>query len=256
MLFLAPVWLMLSGALREPGMALGSPWWPGAFSLDGFRQAFVLTPLAQGLFNSLMILLLAVPLTLVCASSAGLALALAPRRQQPLLIIALLLVTGIPFTAIWVPRFALFHALGLSNSWLPVIAPALLGGAPLYVLRYFLAFRRIPESLFEAARMEGLSWWSLWRRIALPLAKPTTVAVGVLAGAQFWNCFMDALIYLQQEQDYPAPLLLHALDLLGSTNWPVLMAGAAATTLPVVLAFVLAQKFFTAKERGASWLGR
>jgi len=255
-LFLAPVWLMLSGALREPGAAVGSAWWPSAWSLAGLRSAFELVPLARGLLNSLLILLAAVPLTLFTASAAGLALALAPRQQQHRLIAALLLLAAVPLTAVWVPRFTLFHAAGLANGLLPLIAPALMAGAPLYVLLYFLAFRRIPDTLFEAARLEGLSWWALWRQVALPLARPTTVAVGVLAGAQFWNNFMDALLYLHREQDQTAPLLLHALDLLGSTNWPVLMAGAAAVTLPVVAAFLLAHRYFEAPERGSSWLGR
>ena len=92
--------------------------------------------------------------------------------------------------------------------------------------------------------------------VALPLARPTTVAVGVLAAAQFWNQFMDALIYLHRESSQTAPLHLHALDLLGSTNWPVLMAGSAVVTVPVVLLFLLAQRFFEAPERGHAWLGR
>lgn len=256
LLFLAPVWLMLSGALRAPGTAQGSAWWPTQFSLDGLRAAFEMVPLFHGLFNSLLILLAAVPLTLFTASTAGLALALAPRAQQPKLITALLLLAAVPLTAVWVPRFALFHAFGLSDGLLPIIAPALMAGAPLYVLLYFLAFRRVPDTLFEAARLEGLSWWALWRQVALPLARPTTVAVGVLAGAQFWNNFMDALLYLHRERDQTAPLLLHALDLLGSTNWPVLMAGAAAVTLPVLAAFLLAHRYFETPERGSSWLGR
>lgn len=254
--FLAPLWLMTSGALRAPGAAIGSIWWPDAWSLEGLRAAFSLVPLTQGLLNSLLILLAAVPLTLFTASCAGLALALVPRRQQTRLILALLLLAAIPLTAVWVPRFALFHFAGLSHGLLPMIAPALMAGAPLYVLLYFLAFRRIPDGLFEAARLEGLSWWTLWWRIALPLARPTTVAVGVLAGAQFWNSFMDALLYLHNEREQTAPALLHALDLLGSTNWPVLMAGAAAVTLPIIGAFLFAQRYFEAPERGSSWLGR
>lgn len=256
LLFLVPVWLMVSGALREPGAALGSAWWPAQWSLEGLRAAFELVPLARGLLNSLLILLVAVPLTLFTASSAGLALALAPRHQQPRLIAALLLLAAVPLTAVWVPRFALFHALGLAEGLVPMVAPALMAGAPLFVLLYFLAYRRVPDTLFEAARLEGLSWWALWRQVALPLSRPTTVAVGVLAGAQFWNSFMDALLYLHTDRDQTAPLLLHALDLLGSTNWPVLMAGAAAITLPVLAAFLLAHRYFEAPERGQSWLGR
>jgi multiple sugar transport system permease protein len=255
-LFLAPVWLMLSGGLRAPGAALGSAWWPTEWSLEGLRAAFTLVPLWSGLGNSLLVLLAAVPITLLTASGAGLALALAPRAQQPRLIAALLLLAAVPLTAVWVPRFTLFHALGLSDGLLPVIAPSLMAGAPLYVLLYFLAFRRIPETLFEAARLEGLSWWALWWNVALPLTRPTTVAVGVLAGAQFWNNFMDALLYLHRTADQTAPQLLHALDLLGSTNWPVLMAGAAAVTLPVIVAFLLAHRHFEAPERGSAWLGR
>ena len=83
----------------------------------------------------------------------------------------------VPITALLVPRFALFSWLGLTNTYVPLVAPALIGTSPFYVLLFYWAFRRIPSELYEACRLEGLSPFTVWWRVALPLVRPVTVAV-------------------------------------------------------------------------------
>ena len=224
--------------------------------LESYRLAFEWVPLGRALLNSLLVLALALPLTLAVASAAGLGLALLGPRRQAVALTALLLVASIPLTAIWIPRFVLFEALGWSGTYAPLVAPGLAGGSALYVLLFFLAARRIPAELFEAARLEGLGAVALWWRVALPLTRPTAFAVGVLAGVQIWGNFVEAVLYLNAERSLTAPLMLHSLELLGSTQWPVLMAGAAVVTAPVVVALLALQRFLAAPEREGPWLGR
>lgn len=177
-------------------------------------------------------------------------------RRRKLLIGALLVLALVPVTAVWIPRFVMFDALNLVGTYVPLIAPALMGGSPLFVLLYFVALRRIPPELFEAARMEGVGTLRIWWSVALPLVKPTTTAIGLLALVLFWSNFIDPLLYLKSEKDLTAPPMLHQLELLGPTNWPVFLAGAVVVTLPVVVAFLIAQRFLWSDERGAGWLGR
>ena len=257
-LFAVPLVLMLSGALRLPGAPppTSFEWWPAQPSLQALMDAFRLVPLAGALFNSLWVTAVAVPLTLLVASSAGFAMTRLPRHAQLLWLTLLLLAASIPLTAVLIPRFVLFHALGLSTGYVPLIAPALTGGSPLFVLLFFTAMRRLPPDLVETARLEGMGFARIWWRVALPLVRPTTFAVGMLAGILFWGNFMEALLYLKAERQLTAPLMLHALDLLGATQWPVLLAGSAAVTLPVVLAFVLLQGYLINRERGGAWFVR
>ncbi|MCU0755029.1 MAG: carbohydrate ABC transporter permease [Xanthomonadales bacterium] len=257
-LFALPLLLMLTGPLRTPGAPppTGFELIPPNPSLKSYADAFSLVPLARSLLNSLWVCLWAVPLTVVCASMAGLALTLLEGRSRNLLIGLLLLAAVVPVTAIWIPRFLLFDALGLVGSHVPLIAPALMGGSPLFVLLYHVSMRRIPAELFDAARMEGAGILRIWWQVALPLVKPTTAAIALLSVVLFWGNFIDPLLYLRAERDLTAPPMLHALELLGPTNWPVFLAGAVVITAPVAVAFLLAQRFLWSLERGSGWLGR
>lgn len=221
----------------------------GAASLASFARVFEWVPMHTALFNSLLLTTIAVALTWLFASLTGFAMTRLSRERQTRAVVLLIVAASIPATALLLPRFALFQSLGIAHGLPPLLAPALYGASPLYVLLYFLSFKRIPVDYFDAARLEGLSTLALWWRVALPLAHPASLAIATLAAMQFWGGFQEPLLYLKQQNDLTAPLMLHALDLLGPTQWPVLMAGALLVTAPVVLAFVAAQGLFRGIER-------
>jgi multiple sugar transport system permease protein len=162
----------------------------------------------------------------------------------------------VPITALLVPRFAIFSWLGLTNTYVPLIAPALIGTSPFYVLLFYWAFRRIPTELYEACRLEGLSPLTVWWRIGMPLVRPVIVAVAVLAAVFTWSNFLDPLIYLYDEDLFTLPLGLKALAQVDRQDFPVLLAGAVIATAPVVLAFLYVQRFFLHEHGGRGWLGR
>lgn len=257
-LFAFPLLAMLSGSLRQPGLPppRSLEIVPDPVTLEGYRAAFSLVPLGRSLLNSLLVAAIYTPLAVLTASWAGFAIAsLAGRARRRLVAVALLLLM-VPLTAVWITRFAIFEGLGLVGTYVPLIAPALMGGNPFFVLLYAFAFRRIPPDVLDAAQLEGAVPLHVWRRIAMPLARGTTAAVAMLAFVQSWANFIDPLLYLQDRSTFTAPLTLRFLEQLGRTNWPVLLAGSVAVTLPVVVLFVLAQRFFLREERGIGWLGR
>jgi multiple sugar transport system permease protein len=249
---------MAAGSLRRPGLAppRSLELIPNPVTLDAYRAAFRLAPLGRALLNSLLVAAISVPLAVVSASWAGFAIAQmdGPRRRRLLGVVLLLLM--VPATAVWVTRFAIFKTLGLVNTFGPLVAPALMGGSPFAVLLYAYAFRRIPRDVYDAARLEGASAYTIWRRIAMPLVQATTVAVGMLAFLGSWSNFIDPLLYLNSERRFTAPLALRSLETLGPTNWPVLLAGSILVTAPVVAVFLVAQRYFLQEERGLGWLGR
>jgi len=255
--FAAPLALMVGASLRDPQAPL-----PGGFaplptspSLAAFEAAFQAVPLANSLWQSTWLAAVAVPLSLLTASWAGLAIALTRGRWQRLLVGVTLLLMVVPATATWLTRFALFKWLGWVGTPLPVLAPALMGGAPLLVLLYADAFRRMPPELVDSARVEGATLLRVWWSIALPSVRPTTIAVGLLSFTASWTGFLDPLLYLHREEQLTAPLMLQHLELLGSTRWSVLMAGAVVVTLPAVVAFAFAGRGLFEERRGTGWLG-
>jgi multiple sugar transport system permease protein len=255
-LFLLPLVAMLTGSLRPQGLPppRGVEFFPADPSLGAYRTAFSIVPLARSVLNSLVVAAISVPIAILSASWGGFGLAQLDGRARRRVLIFLLLVLMVPVSAVWLTRFAMFKAAGLIDSYVPLIAPAVMGGSPLFVLLYWLAFRRIPADIISAARLEGARPWRVWRSVAMPLAGSTTIAVGLLAFALSWANFIDPLLYLSTQELYTAPLVLRSLEQLGPTNWPVILSGAAIVTLPVAVAFAAALRLVVPR-RGAGWLG-
>ena len=256
--FLLPLWFMVSGSLREPGTPppRTPELLPRPLSTTSYEDAFDLVDLARYTVNSLVVAGVTVPLAVLFASWAGFAFLLVAGRARSILIGLSFAALMIPLTALLVPRFVLFRWLELTDTWVPLIAPALLGLSPFYVLLYYWSFRRLPPELFEAARLEGMQPLSMWRLLAMPLVRPVTVAIALLAFITTWGNFLDPLIYLFDPDLYTLPLGLRSLASLDRTNYPVLLAGAVVATAPVVVTFAVAQRYFLHENRRAGWLGR
>jgi ABC-type glycerol-3-phosphate transport system permease component len=256
LVFLLPLVAMLGGSLRPQGLPppRGIELIPADPSLGAYRTAFSIVPLARSVLNSLLVATISVPIAILSASWGGFALAQLDGRARRRALLFLLLVLMVPVSAVWLTRFAIFKAAGLTDSYVPLIAPAVMGGSPLFVLLYWLAFRRIPADMVSAARLEGAGAWRVWRAVAMPLVRSTTIAVGLLAFALSWANFIDALLYLSTQELYTAPLVLRSLEQLGQTNWPVILSGAAVVTLPVAVTFAVALRFVVPRK-GAGWLG-
>lgn len=245
-LFLSPLVLMALGSLRPPGLGPpdGLQLWPHTPAWTNYEFVFDLIPLARQLVNSLIVVAFAVPLTVVVASLAGFAIVTSPARRRRNLIALTVLVQMVPLTALWVPRFVLFQKLGLTDSLVPLIAPALMATSPLFVAVFALAYSRLPRDVVAAARLDGWSPLQVWRRVAFPLALPAAGAVAVLAFAFHWSNLIDPLIYLSDTSLYTVPLGLRSLQTLEPANFPFLLAASVIATLPAVIAFLMGQRAF------------
>jgi multiple sugar transport system permease protein len=257
-LFLLPLWFMVAGSLREPGTPppRTPELVPRPASVESYDRAFELVDLARYTLNSLAVAALTVPLSVLVASLAGFALVLVGPRTRVVLLSASFVALMVPVTALLVPRFTLFRWVGAIDTWIPLVAPALLGLSPFYTLLYYWSFRRLPAHIFDAARVEDAGPFAIWRKVAMPLVRPVTVAIALLAFIASWSNFLDPLVYLFDSDLYTLPLGLRSLSVLDRTNYPVLLAAAVVATVPVLVVFAIAQRFFLHEDRGAGWLGR
>ena len=248
-LFLLPMGFMFSGALQAPGRppADGFDLIPDAANWENFNTITTLIDLWSQMRNSLLVVAVAVPITVVVASWAGFAIVTGSARTRRSLIGVSVVALMIPTTALWVPRFVIFERIGLIDSLWALMTPALMATSPFYVLIFALAYSRIPKGLFEAARIEGLSPLRTWATIAWPLARPAAFAVAMLAFVFHWSNFVDALLYLRSESTYTLPLGLRALQTFEVTLHPLMLAGAAIATIPSLLAFLLGQRALFAR---------
>jgi multiple sugar transport system permease protein len=241
--FAAPVLLLVSGSLRPPGLPPQPrpELLPGTASLDSYRRAVELGDLTRATANSALVAVLATAGSVLVASLAGFVLArLPPRKARPLLaasVVALM----VPPVVLLVPRFAIFRTLGLTDTLVPLVAPALLATSPLYVLVYYVAFRRVSPDLYDACRLADLSPWATWWRIGMPLVRPFTVAVAALCFITSWTNLFDPLVYTYRRDLYTVPLALRSLATLDPVDYPVFLAGAVLVTIPVAAAFFVVQ---------------
>lgn len=247
LILILPLLWMLVGSFAETGAShrtLGEVL--GTVSLgsmrDNYAEIFRIVPLARYFANSLLVSALGVSLTLLTASWAGFTMAQLPKgaRRWMLGLSIVLLMT--PVTALWLTRFLLFSWLGVSNSYLPLLAPALMGSSPLFILLFYWSFRRIPMEMFESAQLEGASPWHNWRLVALPQARAATLAVALLSFLFYWNDFINPLLYLRSQKLYTLALGLNQIRAMDQTNFPLLLAAALVMTLPALVVFLLAQK--------------
>lgn len=236
-----PIFWLILGSLWPDKQPLSIIWTrPEAFvpTLINFSTASQMVPLGQFSLNSFRVILIAVPLTTLIASWAGFALVRLPKSIQLMVLWVSMGALLAPPTAIWLARFPIFKALGWIDTPWPLIAPALIGGTPFFVLLYYWAFRRVPLDLFAAAILAGASPWQLWQYIALPIARNTTLSIIVLSTVLFWRNFPDPLLYLRSQAQMTLPMGVRFLAQLDMTRWSVMLAGAVVLTLPVILVFI------------------
>lgn len=243
LVFAPPLLLLVSGSLYQPGLPpKPTPELvPEPVSFEGYSLAFEWGGLLRATTNSLIVALIAVPLSVIVASAAGFALTLLPRKARLVVIVASVVGLMVPATALLVPRFAIFRLLGLTDTLVPLIAPALVGTSPLYALAYYLAFRALPRDLFDACLIEDLSPARMWWRVAMPLVLPVTSAVAALVFVLTWSNFLDPLVYIYDRDLFTVPIALRSLATLDPTNFPVFLAGAVLAAIPAVVVYGIAQ---------------
>jgi multiple sugar transport system permease protein len=258
-LFVIPLVWMVGASLRQTGLAPPSQleWIPNPIVLDNYRTvAADLIPFGTYLLNSLKVVAIAVPATLITASWAGFALAQMDPRPRALLVVLSVAALLVPITALWITRFMVYKWIGVFDTHWALVLPAFAGTSPFYVLIFYWAFRRISGDLFDSARLEGAGALRIWWSVAMPLSKPVITVVAVLSFVFYWSNFLDPLLYLNDSRLNTLPVGIQALQVMQPTNFPLLMAGSVMITLPVIIMFLIAQKFFLQESRGSGWLGR
>lgn len=182
---------------------------------------------------------------IVVCSLVGYAFARIPFPGRDALFVVMLSTMMMPYVAFLVPRYLMFDRLGWVPGFLPLIVPRLLGHNPFWIFLYRQSFRCIPESLFDAARIDGCSEFGLWWRIAMPISKPILITMAVFAFQFVWNAFLYPLMYLGGEKElWTLGLALNALTgMEGQMRWlNTMMVMAVYMMVPTLAMFAAAQK--------------
>jgi multiple sugar transport system permease protein len=242
--FLAPLAVVIVGSLRRPGPPPRTVELPARPTLANYAAAFDLAGLPGKAVNSLIVVAVTVPAAVLVASAAGFGIARLPRRSRRVLAAVTIATAMVPTTALLVGRFTVFRAAGLTDTLVPLMAPALLGGSPFFVLLYVWSFRRISTEIFDAARLEGMSELGVYWRVAMPLVRPVSAAIAVATAVVVWGAYLEPLVYVSEPRLFTLPMGVGMLAALDPTNQPLLLAAAVATMAPVVVLMLVVQRRF------------
>jgi multiple sugar transport system permease protein len=247
-LFIYPFLWLTSASLKPQADVFDNRLIPKTWQWN-FDEVFHVAPVATWLWNSIWIAALGA--LLVTFSSAMVAFSFAyfrfPGRN---LLFGLVLATMmLPGAVTMIPVYLLWNRLGLVNTQYPMWVPNLFGSAfYIFLLRQF--FLGIPRDLFEAARIDGDNYFTMFLRIALPLAKPALIVAFVFEVQAKWYDLLTPLIYLRDSTLYTLPLGLKTiLDQFGTGGggqgeWHIIMAGTVLTVVPMIIIFAIFQRYF------------
>ncbi|WP_197698195.1 carbohydrate ABC transporter permease [Micromonospora viridifaciens] len=238
------VWMLLGSFKTDAEVRRVPPTWlPESPTAENYRHLFTQLDFPQFFFNSSLVAVAVTVGNLVFCSMLGYALAklrFPGKRVVFGLVLGMLMVPGM---VTFVPLFMLVSKLGMVNSYPGLILPWLAQPFGVFLMRQFIL--GLPDDLIHAARVDGAGELRIFTRVILPLCGPALATLGILQFLATWNNFLWPLVVAQSEDRYTLPVAL-ALYAIGQNNtrYGLLMAGAVVTILPILLIFVLLQRYF------------
>jgi len=194
--------------------------------------------------NSIVITAIQTVLTLFVSAFVGYGFAMYDFKFKNLLFMCVLIIMMIPMEIIMLPLFQLTIKIGLIDRIMGVILPFVAGPLPIFFFRQYLS--GIPKDFIDAGRVDGCTEYGIFFRIVLPLMKPAYAAMGIFVGMNSWNNFLWPMIVLKSKDKLTLPIGLNALITPYGNNYDVLIAGSVLSVIPVIILFLLFQKYFIA----------
>lgn len=230
-------------------------WVPRTFTLDNYQKILdnPTLPIARWFLNSLFVSSMTTLLILIVDSAAAYAYARMQFRGKRLLYGLLLATLFLPGMMFLVPNFLTVANLGLLNSYAGVIIPGLAGVFGVFFMRQF--FESLPRELEEAAYIDGATRLQTFLYIALPLSKPALATLGIITFLGSWNDFLWPLLILRERELLTLPPGLRTLQGAYTSEYGQMMAGAVITSIPVLLLYIVLQRYVVESVQTAGLKG-
>ena len=247
-----PFLWMISSALKSNQEVLGSQSLiPSAIDFNVIISTWNQLNFFKYFINSLIIVVVSVVAIVLIYSMAGFGFSKTKFIGKNVLFICFLGLLFVPGVTVLVPLVQLLRALGLIGrdatqvtTYTGLILPIINGAGPLSIFLFRNYFNTLPNDLYDAARVDGASVWRIYSRIFLPLATPIIATIGILNFIAIWNGFIWPSIVLNNPDWYTLPLKLKDLDLQIVIQWNVRMAGSLIMVIPVIVVFLLLQRYY------------
>lgn len=251
LLFLYPFAWLLAASFKPRGEVFDNALIPKTFVPENYVEVWNQLPLLSWMWNSIAIALLAATAVAVSSSIVAFGFAYFKFPGRGLLFGLVLATMMLPGAVTMIPIYLIWKETGFLGTWVPLWGMNLFGSA-FYIFLQRQFYLGLPRELFEAARLDGASYWGLFWRIAMPLSIPSFVIVFLFEFQASWNNLQSALIYLNagNVSDFTAPLgIAYAMTKYSPTagghgDYQYVMVASLLVTLPMLIMFAFGQRYF------------
>ncbi|WP_371131287.1 carbohydrate ABC transporter permease [Microbacterium sp.] len=251
LLFLYPFVWLLAASLKPRGEVFDNALIPKTFMPENYVEVWNQLPLMSWMWNSIAIALLAATAVAVSSSIVAFGFAYFKFPGRGLLFGLVLATMMLPGAVTMIPIYLIWKETGFLGTWVPLWGMNLFGSA-FYIFLQRQFFLGLPKELFEAARLDGASYWGLFWRIAMPLSIPSFIIVFLFEFQASWNNLQSALIYLNagSVDEFTAPLgIAYAMTKYSPTagghgDYQYVMVASLIVTIPMLILFAFGQRYF------------
>ena len=209
-----------------------------------YKQVVQKLPLLQAMLHSFGYISVIILISLIVNSMAGYAFARLKFPKKNLIFAIILAVMIIPAQTVMLPQFSIIYKMGFTNSYMGLILPAI--ASPMYIFLFRQQFLGIPESIEEAAKLDGASQVRIFFQLIVPLAKPIYATVIILQFIALWNDFVWPVMVISDTSKQTVQMALSSLFNIKPVNYGNVMAGLTIVTIPVLILFLALQKYYVA----------
>ncbi|MGP4064357.1 carbohydrate ABC transporter permease [Oceanobacillus sp. M65] len=241
-LFIAPIIWMLFVSIKPDGFSTSTPieWFLPPYTISNYITIIMDSLILRWLFNSFFVAFITTILTLIITSLAAFAISQMKFRFKNFIFIFFLLGLMIPGEATIIPLYEIVKNMNLIDSYSGLILPMIASPLGVIILKSF--FDNVPKEIIESAIIDGCSYFKLFYKIVLPLAKPAIAAIGIFTFIGSWNNFLWPYLSILSETLYTLPVGLPVFNSTYSQAYVLPMTANAIASIPVIIAFLLFEK--------------
>ena len=213
--------------------------WPTEWTLEGYRTAFAKAPIGQWFLNSMLVVICITVAVIFTSTLIGFVFAKYEFKGKKVLFVILLATMMVPPQVTMIPRYLMIQEMHLFNTIGALIVPGLVSAFSIYMARQFIA--DLPDSICEAAKMDGAGPFRIYWNIVLPNIKPAIGSIGIFTAMMNWNDYLNPLLMLNDMEKMTLPLGLVIFDTQRVSDMSATMAAASMMMMPMIIIFVLFQ---------------
>lgn len=241
---LVPFVWMLSASLKlnKDVFAFPMKWIPETFHWENYKTIWTKIPMATFVLNTFKLTIIVTFLQVLTSSFAAYAFSKLRFKGRNILFLGYIGTIAVPWQAYMVPQFMMMREFHLNNTHLAIICLQAFSAFGVFLMKQF--YEGIPDELCEAARIDGLSEYGIYRRIMLPLSLPAISTLVIFTFVTTWNDFLGPLIYLNSTDLKTIQLGLRMFITQYSSDYNLIMAASVVSLIPVLIVFLALQKYF------------